>query len=661
MTHGSAGDDTRRVAFRNRVPLRALGLSILLACSRPSVADPSGQAEVLYRRALVEVKRDTFDSRRVAMQLLERATRVAPDSVAYQIELARLYYRMGFLGLARHRYERAEALDPRMAEAHLGQGLAWRRDFLKYLEGRSLERSVRELEEASRLAPEKAEAWLDLVPLLVEQGRLPQAMDAATHALAADASRPEGLLAVAHTSFRMGAVERADSAFRRAIPRLSRVARERFLDIAPLASEADTAALRLLPPTGQQTFLDRFWKDHDPDLSTPENEAQLEYWSRVTQAYFLFFNPRRQEWDQRGEVYVRYGPPEKAEYNPVGNSLYLQKQDGGITYTNGLFPMNVLVWSYPGLGMTVSMQDRILSEYYLPPISLSRSTDPAPDPDSLARRVGTLATAGGRGVFPLLPPGAHPIPVSTALARFQAERQPRLRAWVESPGAPGDSLWGEWVVLDSSRTEVARMRRLLSSSACDVSDLAAADFATELPAGEYLAGLSVRASGGRRGVARATVTLGAPAPRLELSDLVVVCGAPLTERDAAGQPSVRLSANPSTRVAGDDPLTAYFEAYHLLSGGDGRVRLEFEYTVRSAERDPRIWLQRLIAPRRSIPDISAHRQEEQTGEVRRQFVSVPVQSLPPGRYRLEIRVRDLNAGTEAARAAEFVKERGSGS
>jgi hypothetical protein len=34
-------------------------------------------------------------------------------------------------------------------------------------------------------------------------------------------------------------------------------------------------------------------------------------------------------------------------------------------------------------------------------------------------------------------------------------------------------------------------------------------------------------------------------------------------------------------------------------------------------------------------------------------VRVPVQSLPPGPYRLEVRVRDLNAGTTAVGTADF--------
>ena len=44
------------------------------------------------------------------------------------------------------------------------------------------------------------------------------------------------------------------------------------------------------------------------------------------------------------------------------------------------------------------------------------------------------------------------------------------------------------------------------------------------------------------------------------------------------------------------------------------------------------------------------------GGLRRQFVSVPTQSLEPGRYRLEIRVTDLLSGAVATGTTEFVRE-----
>ncbi len=645
--------DTRAVKPRlgARAVLIALGLLAHAGSPPPARAGHAEQAATLYRRALTDLERESLDSRRHAVMCLERATLLAPDSTEYQLALARLYLKMGFLGQARRRYERLGRLHPDLAEPHLGQGIAWRRDYLKYLERESLARALAELQEATRLAPTAAETWLQMLPLLIEQERLGEAMRAAERLLAADPGGINGLLAVGHVAYRLGQVERADSAFRAALPRLPRIVLDRYLDIAPVASEEDTTAMRKMSAAQRERFVHRFWKEHDPDLATPENEAQLEYWSRVTQAYFLYFNPRRREWDQRGEVYVRYGPPEKAEYNPVGTSLTFRMGK------YGNFPMNVLVWSYPGLGMTVPMQDRLLSEYYLPPVSLYHTTDPAPDPDSLARRTGALSTAGGRGVFPLLPPGVKPLPLDAVLARFQGERLPRLLSWLESSGAPGDSIWADWVALDSTGTEVARMHRALSPSACDPAELRSAEFTAELPPGDYLAGISVRAGGGRRGVYRTAVSLQASRPGLELSDVVVSCGPPETAAGPAG-PAVRLAGNPGAHVAGPGPLTIYFEAYHLTPGADALARLEFEYTVRSAERDPRFWIQRLLAPRKAIPDLSATRREEQPGDLRRQFVTVPIQGLPAGRYRLEIRVRDLVAGTEAAQAAEFVRELG---
>ena len=57
------------------------------------------------------------------------------------------------------------------------------------------------------------------------------------------------------------------------------------------------------------------------------------------------------------------------------------------------------------------------------------------------------------------------------------------------------------------------------------------------------------------------------------------------------------------------------------------------------------------------PLISAtSREAQQVGALRRQFVSVPTQSLEPGRHRLEIRVTDLLTGAVATGATEFARE-----
>jgi GWxTD domain-containing protein len=420
--------------------------------------------------------------------------------------------------------------------------------------------------------------------------------------------------------------------------------RERFEDFAPLATERDTSTHRRLPPEARAEFVRRFWREHDPDLASPENEAQLEYWARVAQAYFLFYDPDRREWDERGEVYVRYGPPERTEYNPVGTLLYGHRSIGGTMR----FPLNVLVWEYPKLGMTVVMNDRMLSERYELPVSMDRDMDPRPDPDSL-RRDDLLATRGLKGVFPTRAPGTIPLEVASQLALFEGSTGSRLFAGVSAPGGPADSLRAELVVLDSAFREVRRLARPLSPSACEPAELRVADFDAPLPPGSYLVGVSA-AAGRRRGSARYSVEVPVVDSALAMSDLVVTCGLPV-----APQASVRLDPNPSGSVATGQPLVAYFEVYHLARGADGLGRFEYETSVRSARRDRRLWIQRWLSPRREGEALGVTRQDRVLGTVRRQYVSVPVHELPPGRYRLDVTVRDVLSGEEQRRSAEFTR------
>ncbi len=645
---------TRAVHHRHarlRLPAALLALGALVAAAAGEArADRGAQADSLFHQAQVHVARGTIETRRLAMRCLEQATALAPGRPEYRIELGRLYYRMGFLKQARKQFERVERLDAGNADARFGMGQVWRRDWLKYLDRVSLVRATGHFAAAVRLRPGDGEGWLQLVPLLVEQDSLEAAGSAAAQAAAAEPGRPEARLAVAYTAYRLGRVAEAEREFLAALPGLPRLARERFDDIAPVASREDTAALRRLPPGRRAEFLRRFWREHDPDLASPENEAQLEYWSRVAQAYFLFFDARRREWDERGEVYVRYGPPERADYNPVG------MRDTQQFSTGPGYPMNTQVWSYPALGMRVEMQDRLLSEYYLLPIDLYQDRDPRPDPAALAARDDVLSSRGGRGVFPLLPPGATPRPVDGLVARFAGERGPRLLGQVQTAGAPGERMTAEWVVLDTAMAEVARARVEPGVSSCDPGALRSAEFAAELPPGRYQVGLTMRDAAGGRGVVRSSIELGAAPATLTLSDAVVTCGRPDVSVGAAGgAPAVRFEAAPGGVLVDGGPLTVYFEMYDLRPDETGTSRFEYEATVRSAEKDPRIWIQRLLAPRPRIPSISAGRQEEQPGSLRRQLVSVPVGELAPGRYRLDIRVRDLNAGSEAATSVGFVK------
>jgi hypothetical protein len=191
---------------------------------------------------------------------------------------------------------------------------------------------------------------------------------------------------------------------------------------------------------------------------------------------------------------------------------------------------------------------------------------------------------------------------------------------------------------------------VLSPSGCDPTSLRTGDFTFAVPPGLYRLAFSVRDGHGARGVARATEQVSPVPGGLSLSDVVVTCG-PI---DVAGDvPEIRLGPNLNARVAGEGPLTAYFEIYRMTPGADGQAHFEYEYTVRSAEQDARPWFQRILPFGARQPHYAVHSEEVNLGPLRRQFIRVPVQSLPPGQYRLEVRVRDLNTGTTAVGSTSF--------
>jgi len=633
----------------------SLLLTFALAIPAPASAVFSSRtrrAEYLEAAARRHIAQNTSEGRRAAIQELEEATQLDPHHPDWDLLLARVYFQSGFYGMSRHRFDKVASYAPNDADARFGLGLVWRQDWLKYLEPSSLDRSIQNFSASAQMNPRRPEAWIMLVPLLTEKSDPHAAWTAARRALDADPNRPDAMLAEAYTSFRLGEVEHADSLFAVAVPRMPRSIRARFDDIAPVATEKDTLRLSRLWPKERSAFIRKYWKDLDPDFATPENEALLEYWARVTHAYLLYYDSRRQIWDERGEIYARYGPPAHQSYNDITDTLSF----GQMTK----YPMNVLAWDYPELGMHVRLQDRLLTGFYLPythdGILESQIVEALPDPDSMAHRFDLMGVGGDRAVFPKLPPGTRMLPVEGSLARFEGVVGPRLIADFEAPGGPADSLVATWVVRDSNQVEVARVSRTLVPSACLPTEAQVADFDGEFPSGRYEVGISVRGSGGRRGVYRESISLRRPATRLSLSDIVVTCGVPDAATFDSREPVVRLEPNPYAIVNVGQPLTGYFEIYHLLPDAAGLTHFEYQYTVRSLDRDERIWIQRLLAPRPQPQPMSATREAQQIGELRRQFISIPLESMPVGHYELSIRVRDLVGATESTTVADFYYE-----
>ena len=643
---------------------------------------PADKARLLHRWAEDALADRSVESRQRAVRNLREAIRLEPTSADHWLTLGQIYL-VGEMGsMARDCFDQAVRLAPSDPRPHMARGRTWKREWCRWLDTLSFDHAVADFDTVTRLRPNGSEGWLALVPMMYERGDLTGAARAAERALSGRPRLVVAGLAVAYTAYRLGDVERADSLFRATIPRLTPDLRSLFENTAPIlgrpSGEGPGGATRTPPrrpaPAAQGSIAGEeppearpvlggtssapptppeVWADIDVDPTTPENETRLEFWSRVAHAYFVFWDPLQPALDSRADLYIRYGPPRSVEINPGGVALSFKPNVVSVGRATSIaeYPMGVVRWNYPELGMRVVLNDRSLHGRFEPAVSRDFEFGSVPNPAALSRRGDLMALDGGRAVFPTLPSRNLRIEVAGLTARFEGDRGPRLFAQVQAIGSPVDTLASRWVVLDSTGREVARGGGRLAVSACDPGARQLAELSQELPAGRYRLALSVRDGRHRKGLFRAEVELPRPDAAFDLSDVVLACGNPTL---FAHGPAVRLDANVESRVTGPGPLAAYFEIYRLAPDADGMAHFEVEYAVRRLSEAARRGAKR---PRREPVLLSStSRQEAQVAGLRRQFVSVPVLSLAPGRYQLEIRVRDLTAGTQAERAVAFDRE-----
>jgi tetratricopeptide (TPR) repeat protein len=614
-------------------PLPALLLLATLCLRIPAArcaTDPA-LADSLARQATALLQLGTAESRARAMRMFERATEIEGNRSDLWLAFGHACRTLGRHERARACFERATSIAPGDAAAWFALGESWKDDWLAHLDRASLERARKSFERASTLAPQNAWPLTALAAVALLKGDPRSALASALHANAADPDAPEPMMALGSALFRLGALAYADSAFREAQRRVPP-------ELAVRIADSEFA-----------------WADSDPDLTTPENEARLDYLTRVALVFFLFTDDGVLHWDKRAELFVRYGPPANVEFNPaaaqlgLGNDLEFHYAPDAVRPYYAPppigFPFDMQVWHYPDLGMDVELWDRSLTGEYELPYTKFGDLDPRPDPVLLAERTDLVALGDGVGVFHAGAPGARPLPMQAAFARFPLGNGVQLLGNVLTDAAPSDSLWATWALADTTGNVVVRSTCRLAQSTCEPARRQVGSFQASVPAGDYRVDFAVWDGHGRRGVQHLRAHAGEPVFGPLLSDLVLLCeGSPLTAQPDA----VRLEPDLDGHFAGSQ-LTVYFEIDNLLAS-PGRPA-QFSYRSQVFALDPR---RRKRPPAGPLYD--ATRMEENAGAHRRQFVTAPIRELGPGEYELVVEVTDLSNGQLTRRTARFTKE-----
>ena len=325
----------------------------------------------------------------LAPQALEMVSRVAPRFALGHAKAGYAYLESGQLDKALASFERATRLDHRLAEAYNGLGLVFqerpkaRHDAIRYFQKalqydrdyvearfniakiryaleeydvkgdcekllemdptfgpaylllgewyetfhKDYERAALHYAQYMSLRPDDPRGRNRLAAVYLksrEYGRIVELLEDYARQHPQDT---EVLPILAQACLKLEALDQADVYFKRYLESLDAEERAHFGDIGLVASEIEMAAFEASPDTLKGAFLQRFWTEKDPDLTTSANERQLEHYRRVWYAR-RSFSSGRQPWDRRGDVYVRFGEPDyrsRSDMMNVEQSLAVQR------------------------------------------------------------------------------------------------------------------------------------------------------------------------------------------------------------------------------------------------------------------------------------------------------------------------------------------------
>ena len=101
--------------------------------------------------------------------------------------------------------------------------------------------------------------------------------------------------------------------------RLDPLSEEFYSTVSYIITREESKIFLELPPSARTKFIDEFWERRDSTPETGMNEYKEAYFDRIEEANRLFKGGGRPGWLQdRGRIYVLFGPPDERVTNPMG-------------------------------------------------------------------------------------------------------------------------------------------------------------------------------------------------------------------------------------------------------------------------------------------------------------------------------------------------------
>ena len=127
-------------------------------------------------------------------------------------------------------------------------------------------------------------------------------------------------------------------------------------DVAYIITDEERKAFKKLATDDErERFIEEFWRRRDPDPDTDENEFREEYYERIAYANEHYASGIPGWKTDRGRIYITWGKPDEVETHPSGGSYNRESYEGG--GSTSTYPFERWFYRYlPGVGSGIEIE-----------------------------------------------------------------------------------------------------------------------------------------------------------------------------------------------------------------------------------------------------------------------------------------------------------------
>jgi GWxTD domain-containing protein len=416
----------------------------------------------------------------------------------------------------------------------------------------------------------------------------------------------------------------------------------------------------------RRRWIEDFWKAKDPVFTTAENEIRTEHNRRVAYAESLFFIPKWPMWDQRGEVYIRYGAPDSRQiiarevtqagfvpprelwfYRTYNMYVLFEDAFGNGEYTYYLekvrgpsgIRMNRIGQSIDALGGEIPVVPSIAAEAEQEKLL-----------KMIHRFTEVLQTAPASYKYNLK---QNKLPFFFSVDNFRGGIVNRVDVNIEFPADLSGTTYGSkfkryvatTVFWDTDQKEVERREQHLEIPTTrvvpDSFRLMPAQLTVSLPPGFYLVAVTVEESNsGKVSSYRTNFICKDFENKLAVSDILFASKITATTRTSPfNRGPLEVVPHPSRRYRRSAAVPVYFEVYNLQVDGRGLSSYTVEYRIIS-QTPKKLGFWDSILGRKHSLDVSSRFHASGPGPSDHVHITIGSDNLWEGKFALQVKITD---------------------